>query len=43
MHISELRAMTLIKNDNDVLLENFMAFVALDEDTEFLDGGYDNL
>jgi hypothetical protein len=42
MHISELRAMTLIKNDYDMLLENFMAFVTLDKHTEFLDGGYDD-
>ena len=43
VHITELAAVTLVKDDYNVLLVNFMPRILLDEGRQFLDGGNDDM
>ena len=43
MHITELAAVALVKDDHNVLLVNFVSRIFLDEGRQFLDGGNDDM
>ena len=43
MHITELAAVALVKDDHNVLLVDFMPWIFLDEGRQFLDGGNDDM
>ena len=43
MHITELAAVALVKDDHNVLLVNFMPRIFLDEGRQLLDGGNDDM
>ena len=43
MHITELAAVALVKDDHNVLLVNFVSRILLDEGRQLLDGGNDDM
>ena len=43
VHIAKLRTVTLVKDDNHVIIKSLVALIALDECIEFLDSRNDNL
>ena len=43
VHITELAAVALVKDDHNVLLVNFMPRIFLDEGRQLLDGGNDDM
>ena len=43
MHITELAAVALVKNDHNVLLVDLMPRIFLDEGRQLLDGGNDDM
>ena len=43
MHITELAAVALVKDDHNVFLVNFVSRILLDEGRQLLDGGNDDM
>ena len=43
VHITELAAVALVKDDHNVLLVNFVSRILLDESRQLLDGGNDDM
>ena len=43
MHITKLRTVTLVKDDNHMIIKSLVALITLDECVEFLNSSNDNL